>query len=168
MPSPRAVQTWARRPKSAQALAQRSRIVLAAAQGLKNSEIADGLGMTRPMITKWRSRFAEQRLDGLVDEPRPGRPRTVTDEQVEEVITKTLSTSGSRPPPDHRNELPDRLRDDAVGLDRRRRARRGARPGDCRPGPAPAASRRGGADAKLSHDAQPCIHAVQPSPTGPR
>jgi hypothetical protein len=95
MPSPRAVQTWARRPKSAQALAQRSRIVLAAAQGLKNTEIADGLGMTRPMITKWRSRFAEQRLDGLVDEPRPGRPRTVTDEQVEEVITKTLSTSGS-------------------------------------------------------------------------
>jgi Winged helix-turn helix len=97
MPSP--VQTWARRPKSAQALAQRSRIVLAAAQGLKNTEIADGLGVTRPMVTKWRSRFAEQRLDGLVDEPRPGRPRTVTDEQVEEVITKTLSTSGSRPPP---------------------------------------------------------------------
>ena len=59
---------------SAQALAERSRIVLAAAEGLKNTEIADRLGVRRQSVTKWRNRFAEHRLDGLVDEPRPGRP----------------------------------------------------------------------------------------------
>ena len=84
---------WARRRTTAQALAQRSRIVLAAADGLKNTEIADRLGVGRPMVTKWRNRFAEQRLDGLVDEPRPGRPRTISDEQVDEVIVKTLATT---------------------------------------------------------------------------
>jgi transposase len=84
---------WARRRTSAQALALRSRIVLLAAQGLSNTEIARRLGISRPPVTKWRSRFAEHRLDGLVDEPRPGRPRTVTDEQVEEVIVKTLETT---------------------------------------------------------------------------
>ena len=86
------LQAWARRPTSAQALAQRSRVVLLSAEGLTNTEIAGRLGVYRPMVTKWRSRFAEHRLDGLLDEPRPGQPRTVTDEQVEEVITKTLET----------------------------------------------------------------------------
>jgi transposase len=84
---------WAQRRTSAQALAQRSRIVLAAAEGLKNTEIAERLGVDRNMAARWRSRFAEHRLDGLLDEPRPGRPRTVTDEQVEEVIVKTLETT---------------------------------------------------------------------------
>ena len=105
MPSPVAVaieltdgereqlEAWARRPKSAQALAVRSRIVLAAAQGAKNTQIAEDLRITRPMVTKWRNRFAEDRLDALVDEPRPGRPRTVTDAQVEEVITRTLEST---------------------------------------------------------------------------
>ncbi len=105
MPSPRAVelllsdeereqlQGWARRPKSAQALAQRSRIVLAAAEGLKNTEIAERLGIDRGMAAKWRSRFARDRLDGLLDEPRPGRPRTISDEQVEQVIVRTLETA---------------------------------------------------------------------------
>ena len=83
---------WARRPTSAQALALRSRIVLLAAEGRKNVEIARALGVHRPMVTKWRKRFAAERLDGLVDEPRPGRPRTITDEQVEEVIVKTLES----------------------------------------------------------------------------
>jgi transposase len=87
------LEAWARRRTSAQALALRSRIVLLAAQGLSNTEIARRLGISRPPVTKWRSRFAEHRLDGLVDEPRPGRPRTVTDEQVEEVIVKTLETT---------------------------------------------------------------------------
>jgi transposase len=87
------LEAWARRPTSSQALAQRSQIVLLAADGLKNVEIADRLGVHRPMVTKWRGRFAEDRLDGLVDEPRPGRPRTVTDEQVEEVVTRTLETT---------------------------------------------------------------------------
>src|SRR5438132_7037535 len=105
MPSPRAVelllsdgereqlQAWARRRKSAQALEQRSRIVLAAAEGLKNTEIAARFGITRGMAAKWRSRFAEDRLDGLLDEPRLGRPRTITDARVEEVIVRTLETT---------------------------------------------------------------------------
>jgi transposase len=87
------LEAWTRRRTSAQALAQRSRIVLLAAEGLKNTEIADRVGSNRAMAAKWRSRFAEHRLDGLTDEPRPGRPRTITDEQVEEVITKTLEST---------------------------------------------------------------------------
>jgi transposase len=87
------LEAWARRRTSAQALARRSRIVLLAADGVKNTEIARRLGVRRPMVTKWRNRFAEHRLDGLTDEPRPGRPRTITDEQVEEVIVKTLETT---------------------------------------------------------------------------
>jgi transposase len=87
------LEAWARRRSSAQALAQRSRIVLLAAEGRKNLEIARALGVYRPMVTKWRNRFADQRLDGLVDEPRPGRPRTISDEQVEEVIVRTLETT---------------------------------------------------------------------------
>ncbi|MGH2968730.1 MAG: IS630 family transposase [Solirubrobacteraceae bacterium] len=83
---------WSRRRTTAQALALRSRIVLAAADGLSNGEIAERLGVSRPTATKWRNRFAELRLDGLVDEPRPGRPRTISDEQVEVVIVKTLES----------------------------------------------------------------------------
>ena len=86
------LEAWARRRSSAQALAARSRIVLLAAEGHNNTEIALRLGVHRPMVRKWRARFAEHRLDGLTDEPRPGRPRTVTDEHVEEVIVKTLET----------------------------------------------------------------------------
>jgi len=84
---------WTRRRTSAQALAQRARIVLLAAEGLKNTEIAAELGITRGMAAKWRARFVEHRLDGLTDEPRPGRPRTVSDDKVEEVIVKTLETT---------------------------------------------------------------------------
>jgi transposase len=87
------LEAWARRRSTAQALAQRARIVLAAADGLKNTEIAERLAVGRPMVTKWRNRFAEQRLDGLLDEPRPGRPRTISDEQVDEVIVRTLETT---------------------------------------------------------------------------
>ena len=87
------LESWARRRTSAQALALRSRIVLFAADGLNNTEIAERLGVHRPMVRKWRSRFAEDRLDGLCDEPRPGRPRTISDDQVEEVIVKTLETT---------------------------------------------------------------------------
>jgi transposase len=87
------LEAWARRRTSAQALALRSRIVLGAADGLKNIEIAERLGTGRPMVTKWRNRFAEHRLDGLMDDPRPGRPRTVTDEQVEQVIVRTLESA---------------------------------------------------------------------------
>jgi transposase len=87
------LERWSRRPTSAQALALRSRIVLLAADGLKNTEIAERLAITRGMAAKWRARFVDLRLDGLIDEPRPGRPRTVTDDQVEAVIVKTLETT---------------------------------------------------------------------------
>ena len=84
---------WSRRLTSANALAVRSRIVLAAAEGLSNTAIADELHVAIGSARKWRSRFVADRLDGLVDEPRPGRPRSVTDEQVEAVITRTLETT---------------------------------------------------------------------------
>src|SRR4051812_42433333 len=84
------LEAWTRRRTSAQALALRSRIVLAAAGGLKNTEIAERLGINRAMAAKWRSRFAEHRLDGLTDEPRPGRPRAITHEQGDAGVTPTL------------------------------------------------------------------------------
>jgi transposase len=87
------LEAWARRPKTAQALALRSRIVLGAAEGLANLEIAEREGVSRPTVTKWRRRFAEQRLEGLLDEPRPGRPRTITDETVERIVTTTLEAT---------------------------------------------------------------------------
>jgi transposase len=85
--------TWSRRAKSANALAVRSRIVLAAGDGLNNTAIADKLDIDVKSARKWRSRFVAERLDGLLDEPRPGRPRTVEDGQVEAVITRTLETT---------------------------------------------------------------------------
>ena len=81
---------WARRPTSAQALAQRCRIVLAGAEGLTNQQVAAAEGVHQVTVGKWRARFAARRLDGLHDEPRPGAPRTITDADVERVITKTL------------------------------------------------------------------------------
>ena len=84
---------WAKRPKSAQALALRCRIVLSAADGMLNKDIAVALDCNAVTVGKWRTRFAEQRLDGLSDDPRPGAPRKVTDEQIEAVIVKTLETT---------------------------------------------------------------------------
>ena len=84
------LERWARRPKSAQALALRCRIVLACAEGGHNSEVAERLGIHRDTVRKWRRRFLADRLDGLHDEPRPGTPRTIGDDAVETVIVKTL------------------------------------------------------------------------------
>lgn len=81
---------WARRPTTAQAHALRARIILACAEGASNGDVADDLGVTRQTVGKWRQRFLDQRLDGLVDAPRPGAPRTITDEDVERVIATAL------------------------------------------------------------------------------
>ncbi|WP_433520296.1 IS630 family transposase [Nocardia pseudovaccinii] len=84
------LQRWARRAKSSQALAQRCRIVLGCAAGKSNKEVASDLGIWPQTVGKWRNRFVARRLEGLVDEPRPGAPRTITDEQVEAVLVATL------------------------------------------------------------------------------
>jgi len=81
---------WSRRAKSAQSLALRSRIVLECASGLDNKQAAAKLGVTQATVGKWRSRFVELRLDGLADDPRPGRPPSITVEQVEDVVVATL------------------------------------------------------------------------------
>lgn len=87
------LRAWARRPSSAQALAMRSRIVLACEGDSTNSQVARDLGITRGMVTKWRNRFVADRLDGLLDEPRPGRPRVVGDERIAELIITTLEST---------------------------------------------------------------------------
>jgi transposase len=100
-----------RRPKSSQALAMRARIVLYCAEGLANDEVAQKLGVTRPTVGKWRERFCLRRLEGLLDEPRPGAPRSITDEQVEDVVTRTLESM-----PDHSTHWSTRLMAQKAGL----------------------------------------------------
>jgi len=88
--------SWARRQSTSQALALRSKIVLEAADGTTNQEIAARLGCHPTTAGKWRKRFAADRLDGLLDAPRPGAQRTISDDQVESIIVETLETT----PPD--------------------------------------------------------------------
>lgn len=87
------LERWARRPTSAQALALRCRIVLAAADGEQSKEIAARLGCSTQTVGRWRGRFARRGLDGLHDEPRPGKPRQIGDDDIERVIVKTLEES---------------------------------------------------------------------------
>ena len=84
------LERWARRRRSSQALAFRCRVVLAAAAGRSSTEIAAELGCTPSTVGRWRGRFALRGLDGLHDEPRPGKPRSISDDDVERVIVKTL------------------------------------------------------------------------------
>jgi len=90
------LERWLRRRTTAHALAQRASLVLAAAEGLSNQDVAAKLRLTPWTIGKWRQRFLARRLDGLLDEPRPGGPRTIRDEDVERVVTLTLEST----PPD--------------------------------------------------------------------
>lgn len=92
----RTLRSWAQRQSSSQALALRSKIVLGANDGLTNTAIGSKLGCHPTTASKWRIRFARDRLDGLVDAPRPGAARTVSDEIVEQVVIDTLETT----PPD--------------------------------------------------------------------
>lgn len=86
------LQRWVQRRKTAQALALRARLILAAAEGVPNHEIAARRQVTEQTVSKWRKRFLTRRVDGLLDEPRPGAPRTIRDADVERVITVTLET----------------------------------------------------------------------------
>ena len=106
------LERWARRRRSAAGLAQRSRIVLACARGATNTAVAAQVGVSVPTVRRWRGRFSQQRLDGLLDEPRPGQPRKISDERVEEVIVKTLETA----PPDGGTHWSTRQMAAAVGL----------------------------------------------------
>lgn len=81
---------WGRRAKSAQSLALRSKIILSCADGMDNTSVAAQLGCSTATVGKWRRRFVADRLDGLTDDPRPGAPRLVSDDQVEQVVVATL------------------------------------------------------------------------------
>lgn len=86
------LEAWARRPKTAQGLAARSRIVLRCAEGGSCGVVAAELGVVRTTVSRWRSRFIKKRLDGLLDEPRPGAPRKISDERVDRVVAMTLES----------------------------------------------------------------------------
>jgi transposase len=105
------LQRWARRPKTSQHLALRSRIVLACGKGVSNTAVAEDLAIQIGTVRKWRTRFLQSRLDGLVDAPRPGAPRTISDEDVERVVTKTLESK-----PAHATHWSTREMAKAVGL----------------------------------------------------
>jgi transposase len=87
------LESLAHRARSQALLARRARVVLACAEGLDNMAVAKKLRCSHGMVGKWRSRFLQSRLEGLYDEPRPGAPRKVSDEQVEQVIIRTLETT---------------------------------------------------------------------------
>jgi transposase len=106
------LQRWSRRAKTAQALALRARIVLACAEGATNKAVAEQLGIWPQTVGKWRGRFVARGLEGLSDEDRPGRPRTIADERVEQVITKTLE----EPPPNQDTHWSTRSMARATGM----------------------------------------------------
>lgn len=87
------LERWINRRRTAQALALRAGIILACATGRSNCAVAASLRITPQTVGKWRGRFIARRLDGLLDEPRPGAPRTIVDAEVERVISRTLEST---------------------------------------------------------------------------
>src|SRR5437867_12682322 len=87
---------WSRSVSIRAALVERANILLLAAQGTSNTEIARQAGCSRPTVILWRQRYAKAGLDGLLDQPRPGRPQTVRADRRAEILAATLS-----PPPEH-------------------------------------------------------------------
>jgi transposase len=102
---------WTRRPKVAQALAQRAQIVLLCAAGTANDDVARQLDVTPQTVGKWRRRFLRQRLDGLLDAPRSGAPRRISDDLVDRIVTMTLQD-----PPDGRLHWSSRAMARACGV----------------------------------------------------
>ncbi len=86
------LERWMRRRSTAQSLALRARVILACADGGNNKDVAGRLEISRMTVGRWRSRFIRHGLDGLLDEPRPGAPRRISDATVEKAVTLTLET----------------------------------------------------------------------------
>lgn len=105
------LQEWVRRPKTAQRLALRARIVLGCAEGGENRQVARQLRITDQTVCKWRERFRTARLEGLADEPRPGAPRKITDAQIEALITRTLEA-----PPANASHWSTRTMAETIGM----------------------------------------------------
>jgi transposase len=106
------LQRWTRRATTAQALALRARVVLSCAEGASNKDVAVSLGVAEATVGKWRRRFVVRRLDGLDDADRPGRPRTIRDEQVEQLIVDTLEAT----PPEGGTHWSTRLMAEHTGM----------------------------------------------------
>lgn len=102
---------YTRRSKTAQALACRARIVLLSAEGSNDCQVAEALGINRLTVGRWRKRFLERRIDGLLDEPRPGAPRKLGDREVERLVTLTLEST-----PEDATHWSTRTLADRVGL----------------------------------------------------
>ena len=86
------LQRWLRRQKTSQALASRARIILNSAEGHSDQAVAQMLSTTRATVGKWRRRFLRNGCDGLLDEPRSGTPRSIGDDEVEQVVVRTLES----------------------------------------------------------------------------
>lgn len=108
-----ALEAWTRQENVSQSLAQRARVILMCATGRTNTEVAAALGLTTQTVGKWRQRFIEKRLDGLLDEPRPGTPRKLTEADVDRVLTLTLEST-----PEHAERWSTRSLAEVAGLSR--------------------------------------------------
>ena len=96
------LERWSRRPKSPHSIAQRARIVLLAAEeDMSNKDVAERVGVTPATVLKWQKRFLASGLDGLIDEPRPGAPRKITDADAEAVVVRTLEDKPTEVPRRH-------------------------------------------------------------------